>query len=272
MKTVALIPARMGSSRFPGKPMSPICGMPMVEHVYWRCRLASAVDETFVATCDEVIRDHIEKIGGKAIMTSDKHERASDRVAEALISAERLCGHEFDIALLVQGDEPMMAPEMLDALAAPLLEDSGIGVSNLAQTVDSDEEFVDPNCVKVVMRPDGTALYLSREPIPSASKYDGAYERWKQVGIIGFRRKALLEYTELTPTPLEIIESIDVNRILEHGRTMMMVPTAHSTHAVDTRQDLDYVEKLMAADQLCGQYPLTVTSNAPEVSASDDSR
>jgi len=131
MNIIALIPARMGSSRFPGKPMAVLLGKPMIGHVYDRVRASHSLDQTVVATCDREISDYIESIGGTAIMTSDRHERASDRCAEALLIVEQRLGRRFDIAVMVQGDEPMTRPEMIDEALAPMLSDSTIKVVNL---------------------------------------------------------------------------------------------------------------------------------------------
>ena len=125
MKVVAVIPARMASSRFPGKPMALIHGIPMIGHCYYRVSMCTALDDTYVATCDKEIYDYIESIGGKAIMTSDSHERASDRAAEAMLILEGESGVFLDILVMVQGDEPMDTPEMIEQALSPILHDDG---------------------------------------------------------------------------------------------------------------------------------------------------
>ena len=254
MNVVGFIPARMASTRFPGKPMAPIGGLPMIEHVYWRT-LLSSLDDAWVCTCDVELHDHMISIGGKSVMTSDQHERASDRIAEALEKVEAATGQKVDLAVLVQGDEPMILPSMLDELAAPARAGVEADVFNLMERIDSDQDFEDPNCVKVVVDTSSNALYLSREPIPSRKKFDGQPPRWKQLGLIAFRREALVDYARLEPTPLEIVESVDVNRLLEHGRRLRMIPTDSRTQAVDTPADLELVEALMATDPLISRYP-----------------
>ena len=254
MNAVGLIPARMASTRFPGKPMARIRGIPMVEHVYWRTILSSLAD-AWVCTCDLELHEYMNSIGGKSVMTSDRHERASDRIAEAMAKIEQSAGVRIDLAVLVQGDEPMIVPSMLDELVAPARAGVDADVFNLMERIDSDEEFEDPNCVKVVVDAFSNALYLSREPIPSRKKYDGHPPRWKQLGLIAFRREALVEYARLAPTPLEVIESVDVNRLLEHGRRLRMIPTDCRTQAVDTPEDLALVEALMKDDPLVQSYP-----------------
>jgi 3-deoxy-manno-octulosonate cytidylyltransferase (CMP-KDO synthetase) len=237
LKILALIPARMGSSRFPGKPMAALLGKPMIGHVVERVRQCSLVTKTAVATCDPVIQDYVSSIGAKAVMTSAEHERASDRCAEALLKIEQEEKYRFDLVVMVQGDEPMVHPDMIREALEPMIADPDILVVNLLGEIQNQEEFEDRNCIKVVCDLYGNALYFSREPIPTQSRQGGA-PRFKQICIIPFRRDFLLEYTELTPTPLEIAESVDMMRILEHGLKIKMVKTKHLTHAVDTPQDL----------------------------------
>jgi 3-deoxy-manno-octulosonate cytidylyltransferase (CMP-KDO synthetase) len=243
MKLLALIPARMGSSRFPGKPMAEILGKPMIGHVYERVVKNPLLTMTAVATCDREIFEYIESIGGKAVMTGNYHERASDRCAEALKILEGE-GHRFDIVVMVQGDEPMTDPDMITEAVQPMLDDDKILVTNLLGKIESQEEFMDRNCIKVVCDLNGNAMYFSREPIPTLANKEIDF-MGKQVCIIPFRRDFLLEYTNMPPTPLEIVESIDMLRILEHGMNVRMVPTMHETHAVDTKADLGRVESLM---------------------------
>jgi 3-deoxy-manno-octulosonate cytidylyltransferase (CMP-KDO synthetase) len=244
MKVLALIPARMGSSRFPGKPMANLCGKPMIGHVYERVSRAEILDFVAVATCDREIADYIVSIGGRAVMTSEGHERASDRCAEALEILEQETGERFDIVVMVQGDEPMTHPEMIQEAVQPMLEDEKILVTNLLGIIHDEKEFEDPNCIKVVCNLNYDALYFSREPIPTRSKVSAA-PMYKQVCIIPFRRDYLLQYSNLKPTPLELVESVDMMRVLEHGDTVRMVPTEHQTCAVDTPEDLKRVEKIM---------------------------
>lgn len=244
MKILALIPARMGSSRFPGKPMAKILGKPMIGHVYERVAKSPVLEMTVVATCDQEIFDYVESIGGKAVMTAKTHERASDRCAEALLKLEAEQGQSFDIVVMVQGDEPMTHPDMLLEAVKPMLEDESIQVVNLLGSIKDDDEFEDRNCIKVVCDVYGNALYFSREPIPTRSKTNQV-PMGKQVCIIPFRRNYLIEYTKLSPTPLEIAESVDMMRVLEHGKQVYMTPTKFSSQAVDTPDDLQKVEKLM---------------------------
>jgi 3-deoxy-manno-octulosonate cytidylyltransferase (CMP-KDO synthetase) len=254
MKIVGIIPARMGSSRFPGKPLEKICDIPMVGHVYFRSKMADLLDEVYVATCDNEIKEYMDSINGKTIMTSDKHKRASDRVAEALLKIEKDTGEKIDIVVMIQGDEPMIYPEMINRAVDPLINDKNIVVSNLMAAMKSKEEHKDPNEVKVVVDQKNFALYFSREPIPSNKKKSNKNYMYKQVCIIPFTRDFLIKFNELKPTPLEIIESVDMMRVLEHGYKVKMVPTQYNTYSVDTKDDLRHVESLMKKDKFLSKY------------------
>ena len=170
MRVIGVIPARMGSSRFPGKPLAKILGIPMIGHIYHRCKMAAVLNNVYLATCDEEIKQYSESINAKVIMTSDKHERASDRVAEAMEKVEKTTGHKADIVVMIQGDEPMITPEMINLAVQPMLKDKKILVSNLMAPIRTREEHQDPNSIKVVVDNNSNALYFSREPIPSGKK------------------------------------------------------------------------------------------------------
>lgn len=252
MKTAVIIPVRMGSSRFPGKPLAKLCGLSMVEHIYRRAAIAEGLDGVYVATCDQEIRTEVERFGGKVLMTADTHQRASERTAEA---AEKIA---VDIVVMVQGDEPLVHPEMITMAVQPLIEDPGIVCSNLTSRIHSPQEFRDPNTIKVVMDRKGFALYFSREPIPTTGVQgffdDSQVPIYKQVCIIPFRKDFLLKYVKMDPTPLEVAESIDMLRILEHGYKVKMIESSYNTHAVDTPEDLRLVEQMMERDPLLSQY------------------
>jgi 3-deoxy-manno-octulosonate cytidylyltransferase (CMP-KDO synthetase) len=245
MKVLALIPARMGSSRFPGKPMACILGKPMIGHVYERVSRSPMLALTAVATCDEEILEYITSIGGVGVMTGSHHERASDRCAEALLKLEQINDTRYDIVVMVQGDEPMTHPDMIAEAVRPMQDDPELKVVNLLGEIADAAEFEDRNCIKVVCDLHRNALYFSREPIPTRSKVANI-PMGKQVCVIPFRRDFLLDYTRMVPTPLEITESVDMMRVLEHGLKVRMVPTAHDSKSVDTPADLVRVEQLMA--------------------------
>jgi len=243
MKTLALIPARMGSSRFPGKPMAKILGKPMIGHVYERTLDSNSLDLVAVATCDKEIYDYIESIGGTAVMTSNKHVRATDRCAEALINLEKKYKTTYDIVLMVQGDEPMLDPDMIHEALYPF-KDNNVQVVNLLGDIKDLSEFEDRNCIKVVCDLKSDAMYFSRNPIPTTFLSKDIPMK-KQVCIIPFRRDFLMEYTAMKPTPLEIAESIDMMRIIENGLKVRMSPTKYQSQSVDTIEDLKKVEQLM---------------------------
>lgn len=234
--------------------MADILGMPMIGHVYLRSKLSNALNEVYVATCDTEIAEYIESIGGKAVMTADTHERASDRTAEALLKIEEKTGQKVDIVVMIQGDEPMVTPEMISASIEPLMEDSSINITNLMASMNSTEEHEDPAEVKVVVDKNSFALYFSREPIPSRKKGATSIPMLKQVCIIPFRRDFLLDYNQMEQTPLEIIESVDMNRLLENDIKIKMVMRAEETYSVDTDADLKNVNDRMKNDPLLSKY------------------
>jgi 3-deoxy-manno-octulosonate cytidylyltransferase (CMP-KDO synthetase) len=246
MSVVGVITARMASTRFPGKPLTPILGRPMIEHIYRRSCMARGYDTVLIATCDPAIREAAEKFGAPVVMTSDRHERAAERAAEAAASRRE------DIAVLIQGDEPMVRPDMLEDLVAPLLADPTLLSTNLMLPI-GDDDARDPDQVKVVCDARGDALYMSREPLPTF-RYKAAGPRWRQLGLIAFRREFLVRLMAMPSTPLERAESVDMLRALEHGFPVRMVPTSHVTYAVDAPGDVARVESLMQADPLLARY------------------
>jgi 3-deoxy-manno-octulosonate cytidylyltransferase (CMP-KDO synthetase) len=240
MRVVAIIPARMGSSRFPGKPLADILGRTMIEHVFRRARSSASIAETIIATCDKEIQTVAEGFGARVVMTSPRHERASDRIAEAAQDIQA------DIVVLLQGDEPMIRPEMIDMAVTPMLKDPTLECINLARRIVDAAEYRDPNTIKVVVDQRGNALFMTRQPIPTLSP-QGLAETpvFKQVCVIPFTRKSLLNYARLSPTPLERLESIDMLRLIEHGHAVRMIDTPYDTRAVDTPEDLAHVTELM---------------------------
>ena len=250
MNVLALIPARMGSSRFPGKPLKTICGKPMIGHVYQNVVASQSLTFTAVATCDQEIFDYIESIGGTAVMTSNQHERASDRCAEALLKLETEMKIKFDIIVMVQGDEPMTNATMIDEAVSAINEGQNVQVVNLVAPILSEDEFYSPNTIKVICDIKGNALAFSRQPIPNNADSQSGLRK-KQVCVIPFRRDYLIKYNQMSPTPLEIAESVDMMRVLEHGETVKMANTSYETYAVDTPEDLIKVEQIMQKEGLC---------------------
>jgi len=254
MNIIGIIPARMGSSRFPGKPLAEICGITMIEHVYRRSARSKSLKDVYVATCDEEIKTAVEAFGGKAIMTSETHQRASDRVAEAMLKIEEAAGLKVDILVMIQGDEPMVFPEMIDAAVEPLLQCNEIMVANLMAPIKTIEEQEDPNEIKVVIDRENFALYFSRAAIPSRVNATGEVPVFKQVCIIPFQRDFLIKFNQLAQTPLEMAESVDMMRVLENRIGVKMVLTEFETYSVDNRDDLKKVENLMEKDPLLSTY------------------
>ena len=254
MNIVAIIPARLNSSRFPGKPMKTIHGIPMIGHCYLRASMCKDLSDTYVATCDEIIYDYVISIGGKSIMTDISHERASDRAAEAMYKIEKMTNKKVDIVVMVQGDEPMVSPKMISDSLVPLKTNKNINIVNLMAEMETVKEFEDPNEVKVVVDTNSNAIYFSREAVPSQKKFSSEFPMLKQVCVIPFRRQYLLNFNAMTRTSLEIIESIDMLRIIENGEKIRMVMTAVNSLSVDTPYDLDRVRKVMLNDPLIKKY------------------
>ncbi|MDR3357985.1 MAG: 3-deoxy-manno-octulosonate cytidylyltransferase [Desulfovibrio sp.] len=254
MNIIAVIPARMGSSRYPGKPLALIHNVPMVGHVAFRAAMSKSLSSVHVATCDEIIANYCGNAGLACVMTGDGHTRCTTRTAEALLKIEEADGKKADIVVMVQGDEPMVTPEMIDAAVAPMLGDPSINVVNLMADMETVEEFEDPNEVKVVVDRNMDALYFSREPVPSRKKGSDKVPMRKQVCVIPFRRDYLLRFNEMEESPLEIHESVDMLRILEYGEKVRMVPTSVRTFSVDTPGDLAHVARLMEGDSLRERY------------------
>ncbi len=248
MQIDAVIPARMGSTRYPGKPLCDIHGLTMIEHVYRRTEMSESVNNTYVATPDEEIREEVESFGGESILTGP-HPRATDRVAEA---AE---GLDSDIVIVMQGDEPLVHPEMIDNAVEPIITEDDVRCTNLAKSIETRESFEDLNNVKVVVDDNWDALYFSREPIPNL--HDASFsevEVYKQVCVIPFEREFLFEFTSMDETTLEKIESIDMLRLLENGYDVRLAETDRQIYAVDTPEDHEKVNEMMANDDLFSEY------------------
>jgi 3-deoxy-manno-octulosonate cytidylyltransferase (CMP-KDO synthetase) len=187
-------------------------------------------------------------------MTKDTHERASDRTAEAMLKIEAETVTKVDIVVMIQGDEPMLHPEMIDKALEPMLNSQEVNVANLMTDLQTIEEENDPNEVKVVVDRFNNAIYFSREPIPSKRKGMADFKGLKQVCIIPFRRDFLLKFNEMEQTPLEIIESVDMLRLIENGYKVKMVYSNHDTYSVDTTRDLKIVEEKLESDALMKSY------------------
>jgi 3-deoxy-manno-octulosonate cytidylyltransferase (CMP-KDO synthetase) len=253
MNVIAIIPARMGSSRYPGKPLEKIHGMPMIEHCYHRAAMTKGVDKAYVATCDKEIYEHILSIGGNAVMTSEAHTRATTRTAEALEKIEVEINKKVDVVVMVQGDEPLIHPDTI-AETIDHFQNKSIDIVNIMSRLITKEAFEDENNVKVVVDNANDALYFSREPIPSPWKGWKNIPRFMQTGIIAFRRGTLIDFNAMNETELEKVESIDMNRVLETGGKIRMVLTEAITIGVDVPDELIAVEKLLINDTVMKAY------------------
>ena len=243
IKVLAVIPARHGSARFPGKPLAAIAGRPMIQHVVERVRQAKQVSRIVVATEDERIKKAVESFGGEAIITRPDHRTGTDRVAEvaAHIPAE--------IYVNVQGDEPLIDPGTVDALVLAMLENSEAQIGTPCAAIEQPKDIMDPNMVKVVRDFDGNALYFSRAPIPwvrdTRETVDARH--WKHLGLYAFRRDALLEFPTLPPGELERVEQLEQLRWLENGFHIAVVETDYDAVSVDVPGDIERVERLLAS-------------------------
>jgi 3-deoxy-manno-octulosonate cytidylyltransferase (CMP-KDO synthetase) len=246
-ETLAVIPARYDSTRFPGKPLAPLAGKPMVQHVVERVRQAARVGRVLVATDDERIRRAVEEFGGEAVLTRREHRSGTERVAEVAAQSPAA------IYLNVQADEPLIDPAALDALVATLEDDPAVQVATLATLLAGVKDVMDPNVVKVVADFDANALYFSRAPIPwvrepaaGAAPAVVTPRHFKHLGVYAFRRAALLEFPTLPPGELERVEQLEQLRWLENGWRIRVTETASDAIGVDVPEDLARVEKLLA--------------------------
>jgi 3-deoxy-manno-octulosonate cytidylyltransferase (CMP-KDO synthetase) len=251
MRIVIGIPARMGSTRFPGKPLCKILGKTMIEHCFKRSSFSNHVTEVFIAGCDQEVEKEVKKFKGNFIMTEKNISRPGLRVAAA---AEKLNLNDEDIVVVVQGDEPLLNPEMIDLAIKPLIENNDILVSNLCSVI-TENEWSDPGEVKVVCDLEMNALYMSRSPIPSVAHEELRAVWWKQVCIMPFKWHFMKKFNyELEETPLELQESIEMIRAIQHGYKIRMIPSPYLTKSVDTEDDRKIAEELMLNDQLYLKY------------------
>jgi len=254
VKAVGIIPARYGSTRFPGKPLADLSGKPLIQHVVERAMGAKLLTEVLVATDDERILRAVETFGGKAYITSRDHPSGTDRVAEVARCLRS------PLVVNIQGDEPLIAPEMIDQAIGPFLKDKGLQMGTLCKMMEDPVEVSNPHTVKVVFDREGYALYFSRLPIPyhtvqgsrftvqgkepSAISHQ-PFNYYKHIGLYVYRREFLLKLTGLPQTPLERAERLEQLRALEHGFRIKVVETEYDSIGVDTPEDLERVRKLM---------------------------
>jgi 3-deoxy-manno-octulosonate cytidylyltransferase (CMP-KDO synthetase) len=246
MKISAVIPARYGSTRFEGKPLADILGKPMIQHVYEGVSQSKLIEEVLVATDDQRIIEVVNSFGGKAEMTSTNHATGTDRVAEV---AKKL---KSEIIVNVQGDEPLIKGNIIDKAIHPLLKDGSLPLSTLMVRIDEVRDWLNPHIVKVVVDQKNFALYFSRSPIPFPRDLQiGRLESnpfgtnrplpkrvFKHIGVYVFRRKFLLHFTKMMPTPLEKLEKLEQLRALENGYRIKVTPVDYEPICVDTPEDL----------------------------------
>lgn len=246
-EVVAVIPARYASVRLPGKPLQDIGGKPMIRHVCERAGLARLVSRVVVATDHPAIEEAVRKFGCEVVMTPEELPSGTDRVA--------CVAQSFDgdpLLVNVQGDEPMIRPETIDAAVRPLLEDTSIPVGTIASSALRAEDMTNPDVVKVVIRLDGDALYFSRSPVPHTRDGNSPAAAYRHIGLYVYRKSFLEKFMSWRPTPLEKAERLEQLRILEHGYAIRVSITASSTVAVDTPADLEVVRRLMARQSTGG--------------------
>jgi len=248
MSAIVIIPARYASTRFPGKPLALLKGMPVIQHVYQHavhCRLA---DDVVVATDSETIFEKVLSFGGKAVMTSGNHASGTDRIAEVASQMN------YDIIVNVQGDEPLIQPEMIDDVIS-VLDDPRASIGTLATRIKDQKETFNPNVVKVVFNLNGFAFYFSRAPIPyhrdewkdldHFTIHDSHFMVFKHIGIYSYRKEVLTQLSKLPQSRLEVIEKLEQLRALEHGFIIKVKETVHDTSGVDTPEDLERIEKCL---------------------------
>lgn len=243
MPVIAVIPARYDSSRLPGKALAEIGGVPMIVRVWRQTRRARSLERVIVATDDERIAHAVRAAGGEAEMTASTHQSGTDRIAEV---AARI---DAEIYLNVQGDQPFIAPEDLDALVAPMRAEPALAMATLATPITDREEWYNPNKVKVVCDARGDAIYFSRSPIPFARDGGVPAVARRHIGVYGYRRGFLLRFAALEPGVLEQIEKLEQLRALERGYRIRVVASVAPSMEVDTPDDLTRANQAAAVNK-----------------------
>lgn len=238
MKVICIIPARYASTRLPGKPLKLIAGKPMIQRVYEQAAKAKMPAEVIVATDDERVYQAVKDFGGQVVMTSANHRSGTDRLAEVAKSRD-----DVDVVINVQGDEPMLPPEIIDRLSELFAQDADLQMATMKCPM-KQEEYGEPGSVKVVTDMNGYALYFSRSLLPYPRNEVGV-KVYKHVGIYAYRRDFLLKYAALEPTPLELTESLEQLRALENGYKIKVLESDFQGVGVDTPEDLARVNELL---------------------------
>ncbi|HET8723190.1 MAG TPA: 3-deoxy-manno-octulosonate cytidylyltransferase [Anaeromyxobacteraceae bacterium] len=245
MRRIALIPARLGATRFPRKLLAPLGGKTVIRRTFEAVRDTGLFDAVMVVTDSDEIRAEVERAGGEARMSRREHESGTDRIAEVVE------GLPADLVLNVQGDEPFTRREPLERLLAAFDGPEGrdVGVASLMQELSDPELIRDPNYVKVVVDAAGRALFFSRAPIPYVRDPAARPVFWEHIGVYAFRREALLRFARLPAGPLERAEKVECLRFLEHGIRLRMVATDYMGVEIDTPEDLRRAERLLAGEK-----------------------
>lgn len=244
MKILCVIPARYASTRLPGKPLADIAGKPMICRVYDRAVQAKCLSEVVVATDDQRVQQAVEAHGGKAMMTGKDHPTGTDRLAEVAAAYP-----DIDLIINVQGDEPLIEPSIIDALAAAFDSDADLKMATVMTEITDEAEQMNPNNVKVVTDRNGYALYFSRSLLPYP-RYRKGVPVYKHIGIYAYKREFLLHYAKMAPTPLEETEALEQLRALENGYRIKVIRTDHRFVGVDTAEDLAMVNKIYRQQDL----------------------
>lgn len=243
---LGVIPARWGSTRFPGKPLHPIGGKALVHHVWERCRGCQQLDEIVIATDDERIAEAVQEFGGQVVMTRSDHASGTDRIAEV---ARKKKG--FDHIINIQGDEPLISPALIGRLARAMKKDPDLSMITAANPMAPGDPAVDdPNVVKVVIDRHGMALYFSRSPIPHPREGDEpALVYYRHKGIYGFRRDFLLRFVRWKPSLLERVEGLEQLRAMENGAEIRVIVTDDESPGVDTPEQAEILDRILATER-----------------------
>jgi 3-deoxy-manno-octulosonate cytidylyltransferase (CMP-KDO synthetase) len=237
-KVIGIIPARYGSTRFPGKPLVTIKGKSMIQRVYEQCIKASELSLVVVATDDERILNHVKEFGGNVYLTSTKHQSGTDRCAE-IMSHPEIVKQNFEIVINIQGDEPFINPEQINQLVH-LFNNPSCQIGTLIKKINSSDDIQNPTIIKVVCSKQNKALYFSRSPIPyKRNNPTSSFSYYKHIGIYGYQTSVLQKITQLEQSSLEIIEGLEQLRWLENGYTIQVDETMHESYSVDVPEDLN---------------------------------
>jgi 3-deoxy-manno-octulosonate cytidylyltransferase (CMP-KDO synthetase) len=238
---IVVLPARYGSTRFPGKPLTEIAGRPLIEWVYRRAREIRGADEVVVATDDRRIADAVAAFGGGVVMTDAGHATGTDRVAEVV------AGRDVPYVVNLQGDEPVFDPKTVEGMVQLLACSPDTDMTTACHPVESEQELNNPNVVKVVFDAERRALYFSRSAVPSGALRGGCPTAYRHIGMYAYRKESLLRFTSYEPTPLERAEGLEQLRALEHGMVIKLVIADEPTFGVDAPEDVKKVEKVLGS-------------------------